>query len=152
MAHFCNPASGRLVVVDDLRLGVLLDRRLRWTGVRTKPGINMETVEESAVSRLPKEERIGPGGKPSSQKHSCRAVVGSRPWVGAFQQPSRYSHTCSFFLPISTPHPPQLHETNKIIYNWPLLYFPQSIQLQPTTVYHFQDGRIHFAWFCSHLE
>ena len=71
VAHFCNPASGRLVVVDDLRLGVLLDRRLRRTGVRTKPGINMETVEESAVSRLPKEERIGPGGKPSSQKHSC---------------------------------------------------------------------------------
>ena len=79
MAHFCNPASGRLVVVDDLRLGVLLDRRLRRTGVRTKLGINMDMVEESAISRLSKEERNGPGGKPSSQKHSCWAVVGSRP-------------------------------------------------------------------------
>ena len=57
--------------MDDLRLGVLLDRRLRRTGVRTKLGINMDMVEESAISRLSKEERNGPGGKPSSQKHSC---------------------------------------------------------------------------------
>ena len=29
VARTCNPASGRLGVVDGLRLGVLLDRRLR---------------------------------------------------------------------------------------------------------------------------
>ena len=97
VAHFCNPASGRLVVVDVLSLGVLLDCCLRWTGVRTKPSINMDMGEESSMSRLTKEERIGSGGKPSSQKHSCWAVVGSRPWVGTFQQPSRYGRTYNLF-------------------------------------------------------
>ena len=79
VALTCNPATGRLGVVDYLRLGVLLDRRLRLTGVRTKLGIDMDRLEESGRSRLSKEERNGPGGKPSSQKFPCRAVVGSRP-------------------------------------------------------------------------
>ena len=85
VASTCNPASGRLGIVDGLKLGVLLDGCLRWTGVRTKPGIDMDRLEESGGSRLPNEERNGPDGKPSSQKFPCRAVVGSRPWVGAIQ-------------------------------------------------------------------
>ena len=79
MACTCNPASGRLSVVAGLKLGVLLDGCLRRTGVRTKPGIDMVPLEESGGTRLSKEERKGPGGKPSSQKFPCRAVVGSRP-------------------------------------------------------------------------
>nr|SVE92937.1 EOG090X043F [Moina brachiata] len=69
-----------LGVVDGLKLGVLLDACLRRTGVRTKPGIDMVQPEESGGSRLSKEERTGPEGKPSSQKFPCRAVVGSRPF------------------------------------------------------------------------
>ena len=38
--------------MDGLRLGVLLDRRLRRTGVRTKPGIDMGRLEESGRFRL----------------------------------------------------------------------------------------------------
>ena len=62
MASTCNPATGRLGGVAGLRLGVLLDRRLRRTGVRTKPGIDMGRLEESGRSRLNNEERNGPGG------------------------------------------------------------------------------------------
>ncbi|KAK4012956.1 hypothetical protein OUZ56_025204 [Daphnia magna] len=56
----------------------------------------MDRMEESDRSRLSKEERIGPGGKPSSQKFPCRAVVGSRPFsmpindnelISAFRRP-----------------------------------------------------------------
>ena len=52
VAHTCNPATGRLDGVAGLRLGVLLDRRLRRTGVRTKSGIDMGRLEESGGSRL----------------------------------------------------------------------------------------------------
>ena len=78
VAHTCNPATGRLGGVAGLRPGVLLDRRLRRTGVRTKPSIDMVQSEESGRSRLSKEKRTGPEGKPSSQKFPCWAVVGSR--------------------------------------------------------------------------
>jgi hypothetical protein len=54
--------------VDGLRLGVLLQSGPRRLDVRTKTGIDMDTPEESRVSRSAKEGRIGPGGKPSSQK------------------------------------------------------------------------------------
>ena len=64
--HTCNPATGRLGGVAGLRIEVLLDRRLRRTGVRTKLDIDMDRLEESGRSRLSKEERNGPGGKPSS--------------------------------------------------------------------------------------
>jgi len=82
VAHTCNPATGRLDRVAGSRPGVLLDRRLRRTGVRTKSSIDMVQSEESGGSRLSKEERTGPGGKPSSQKFPYWAVVGSRQWVG----------------------------------------------------------------------
>ena len=70
------------------------------SGVRTKPGINMGILEESEVSRLSKEGRTGPGGKPSRQKSPCHAVVGSHPWVGPCWQPGWYNQTrfFSFFF------------------------------------------------------
>jgi len=52
VAHTCNPATGRLDGVVDLSLGDLLHRRLRRTGVRTKPGIDMGRLEEFGRSRL----------------------------------------------------------------------------------------------------
>lgn len=78
VAHSCNPATWRSGSVDGLRLGVLVQCMSRRLGVRTKLGINMDTLEESGVARLAKEGRTGPGGKPSSQKPPCQAVVGSR--------------------------------------------------------------------------
>ena len=47
-----HPATERLDGVAGLRMGVLLDRDLRRTGVRTKPGIDMGRLEESGRSRL----------------------------------------------------------------------------------------------------
>ena len=94
MAHFCNLATGELVVVDGLRLGVLLDAILRWTGVRTKPGVDMVPIEESCGNRSSKEKWIRSGGKLSSPNFPRRAVVGSRPWEGGI--PSRYNQTSAF--------------------------------------------------------
>ena len=56
MAHFCNPATGELGEVDDLRLGVLLDMILRRSGVRTKSGVDMVPKEESGGTRSSKEK------------------------------------------------------------------------------------------------
>ena len=78
MASTCNPATGRRDEVVDLRLGQLLEIDACRSGVRTRPGIDMGRLEESSRSRLTKEGRIGPGGKPSSSKSPCQAVVGSR--------------------------------------------------------------------------
>ena len=64
---------------DGLRSGVLLSCAPCRSGVHTKLGINMGILKEFEMSRLPKERRTGPGGKPSRQKSPCRAVVGSHP-------------------------------------------------------------------------
>jgi hypothetical protein len=56
-------------------LGVLLQSGPRRLDVRTKTGIDMDTPEESRVSRSAKEGRIGPGGKPSSQKRCYSGQV-----------------------------------------------------------------------------
>lgn len=64
----------------------------------------MVTLEESRVTRLAKERRTGPEGKPSSQKSPWRAVVGSRPGVGPHWQPGQYDPThnfCTFFFHFS---------------------------------------------------
>ena len=47
----------------------------------------MGALGEPGAARLDKERRIGPGGKLSSQKSPCGAVVGSRPGVGTKKQP-----------------------------------------------------------------
>ena len=62
--------------MEGLRIGVLLGRGSCRSGVRTKAGINMDTAEDSVVSRLPNEGCIGPGATASIQKPSCRSVVG----------------------------------------------------------------------------
>ena len=69
-------AFGRLEFEDGLRTGVLLHRVTRWTSVRTKLGVNMDTLGEPEVARLSNEVRFGPGGKPSSSKCPRPAVVG----------------------------------------------------------------------------
>lgn len=98
VAHSCNPATWRPVVEDDLRSGVLVLSDSRWLGVRTKLGINMGALGELGAARLAKERRNGPGGKLSSQKSPCWAVVGSRPGVGAEWQPDQQSQTGNFFF------------------------------------------------------
>lgn len=69
-------------MADGLRSGALSGHSSRRPGVRAKHGINMDTLEESGLARLSNEGRTGPGGKPSSQKAPCRAVVGQRLGVG----------------------------------------------------------------------
>jgi hypothetical protein len=49
-------------------IGSPVTKRSTSTGCPTKTGIDMDTPEESRVSRSAKEGRIGPGGTPSSQK------------------------------------------------------------------------------------
>ena len=71
----CNPATGRLDGVVGLRLGILLKRRLCRSGVRTMTGIDMGRLEKSERSRLNNEERVGPGGNPSSQKFPVSSGV-----------------------------------------------------------------------------
>ena len=93
-----NPASGRLGRVDGLSLGALFRDTACWSGARTKLDISMDLLEESSRCRLAKEERSGSGGKPSSQKFPCSAVVGSCQWVGVMQQPQRNSQTSIFFF------------------------------------------------------
>ena len=79
VALSCNPATGRPGEADDLRSGELLDGNLRWTGVRTKPGVDMVNGEESPVSRLTKDGRNGSGRKLSSQKAARRCSSGIAP-------------------------------------------------------------------------
>ena len=98
VAYSCNPATWRPGVEDDLRSGVLVLSDSRWLGVRTKLGINMGARGEPGVARLAKERRNGPGGKLSSQKSPCWAVVGSRPGVGAKWQPDQQSQTDILFF------------------------------------------------------
>ena len=57
VALSCNPTTGRPDEVDDLRSGQLLDGHLRWTGVRTKPVVDMVNGEESPVTRSSKDGR-----------------------------------------------------------------------------------------------
>ena len=90
-------ANGRLEFEDGLRTGVLLHCVSRWTSVRTKLGVNMDTLGEPGVARLSEEVRFGPGETSSSSKCSRRAVVGLRRWVHMLQQPDRYRQT-KFFL------------------------------------------------------
>ena len=97
VAYSCNPATWRPDVEDDLRSGVLVLSDSRWLGVRTKLGINLGALGELGAARLVKERRNGPGGKPSSQKSPCWAVVGSRPGVGAEWQPDQQSQTDILF-------------------------------------------------------
>ena len=82
--------------MDLLRAGALPCGVLCRSGVRTKPGINMGSLEESGAARLSKEVRTGPGGRPSSQKYPCRAVVGSRLRTGVAGQPVQYRETKFF--------------------------------------------------------
>ena len=82
VALSCNPATGRPGVADDLRSGQLLDSHLRRTGVRTKPGVDMDSGEESSVSRSTKDGRNGSGGKLSSQKAARRCSSGIAPVSG----------------------------------------------------------------------
>ena len=86
--------------MDLLRAGALPSGGLCRSGVRTKPGINMEPLEESGVARLSKEVRTGPGGRPSSQKYPCRAVVGSRLRTAAAGEPVQYRETKFFTVPL----------------------------------------------------
>ena len=59
------------------------------SGVRTKACINMHLSGEPERSRLTKEWRKGPGGKPSSQKLPCVSVVGPRQRVAGGYLPHR---------------------------------------------------------------
>ena len=52
MASTCNPATGRRDEVDGLRLGQLLESGACRSGVRTRPGIDMDRLEESGRSSL----------------------------------------------------------------------------------------------------
>ena len=51
VAHSCNPATGKLELVDGLRSGVLLMAALCRSGVRTKPGVNMASSAEARLIR-----------------------------------------------------------------------------------------------------
>ena len=90
-------ANGRLEFEDGLRTGVLLHCVSRWTSVRTKLGVNMDTLGEPGVARLSEEVRFRPGETSSSSKCSRRAVVGLRRWVHMLQQPDWHRQT-KFFL------------------------------------------------------
>lgn len=79
VACSCNLATWRPGLADGLRSGCLLVVVLCRSGVRTKMGINMAALRELGVSRLFKEEGIGPGRKRSRQNLPCPPVVGSRP-------------------------------------------------------------------------
>ncbi|KAG5874096.1 hypothetical protein JTB14_005893 [Gonioctena quinquepunctata] len=84
-------ATWRSDLADGLRSGGLVQGFSRRPGVHTKHGVDMGVLEESGTTRSAKERRIGPGGKPSSQKSPRRAVVGSRLGVGTLCQPDQYS-------------------------------------------------------------
>ena len=62
--------------MDGLRSGLLGAVVLCRSGVRAKFGVNMGSMEESALSRLVKEECTGPGWKHSRQKLPRQKVVG----------------------------------------------------------------------------
>lgn len=78
LACSCNPATWRQVLLDGLLWGFSVTISTCWSGVRTKACINMHLSGEPERSRLTKEWRKGPGGKPSSQKSPCESVVGPR--------------------------------------------------------------------------
>ena len=78
LACSCNPATWRQVLLDGLLWGFPITISTCWSGVRTKACINMQLSGELERSRLTKEWRKGPGGKPSSQKLPCVSVVGPR--------------------------------------------------------------------------
>ena len=78
LACSCNPATWRQVLLDGLLWGFPVTISTCWSGVRTKACINMHISGELEMSRLTKEWRNGPGGKPSSQKLPCESVVGPR--------------------------------------------------------------------------
>ena len=82
VAHASNPATWRLGCLNGLRSGFLGAVVLCRSGVHAKFGVNMGNMEESALSRLVKEERIGPGWKHSRQKLPRQTVVGSHLWIG----------------------------------------------------------------------
>ena len=63
-------------MLDGLRSGFLGAVVLCRSGVRAKFGVNMGSMEESALSRLVKEECTGPGWKHSRQKLPRQKVVG----------------------------------------------------------------------------
>ena len=76
MAHACNLAAGRLGCLDGLRSGFLGVVVLCRSDVHAKFGVNMGSMEESALSRLVEEERTGRGWKHSRQKLPRQIVVG----------------------------------------------------------------------------
>ena len=77
-ARSCNPVTWRSGTVDGLRMGFLPVFALCRSGVRAKPGVNMEVSGEPRITRLSNEGRTGPGWKHSRQKAPRWAVVGSR--------------------------------------------------------------------------
>ena len=78
LACSCNPVTWRQVLLDGLLWGFPITISTCRSGVRTKACINMQLSGELERSRLTKEWRKGPGGKPSSQKLPCVSVVGPR--------------------------------------------------------------------------
>ncbi|KAL8578499.1 hypothetical protein ACOMHN_028771 [Nucella lapillus] len=62
---------------NGLRAGVLPAGVPCRSGVRAKPGIDMDPRGEPWELRLTKESRTGPGWRQSRQKAPCRAVAGS---------------------------------------------------------------------------
>ena len=89
LACSCNPATWRQVLLDGLLWGFSVTISTCWSGVRTKACINMHLSGEPERSRLTKEWRKGPGGKPSSQKLPCGSVVGPRQRVAGGYLPHR---------------------------------------------------------------
>ena len=75
--HACNLVPWRLGCLNGLRSGSLGAVVLCRSGVHAKLGVNMGNMKESALSRLVKEERIGPGWKHTRQKLPRQTVVGS---------------------------------------------------------------------------
>ena len=71
-------ATARPELEDGMRPGGPLPGDARRSGVRTKLGVNMAALGEPEVTRLSKEVRNGPGGKPNRSKCSHHAVVGKR--------------------------------------------------------------------------
>ena len=96
VAHSCNPAAGKLGLVDGVRSGYLSFIVLCRSGVRIKLGVNMVVSAEARATRLSKEGRTGPGRRRSRQKSPRQAVVGSRPWIVGGGQPVQENWTQSF--------------------------------------------------------
>ena len=104
LACSCNPATWRQVLLDGLLWGFPVTISTCWSGVRTKACINMHISGEPETSRLTKEWRNGPGGKPSSQKLPCESVVGPRQRVAGGYLPYCKPDSELFYCNLSYGH------------------------------------------------